>query len=196
VSRAAIQEFMMTKIRTWRDGLIVSILTVAVLAVGCSSVRKVETRSDDPEALARIQHRLQDVLDAAVRKDFDRLESYHLYGPQFTRFSTSSATRQDAASTRQLEREGLALLAGLQMRADDLKIDVFGKTAITTFILDYKFDTKAGTIRSKERATLVFVNKNGDWKIVHEHLSTITPADTSAANVAPAVDSETNRGRQ
>jgi len=43
------------------------------------------------------------------------------------------------------------------MRADDLKIDVFGNVGIATFILDYSFDSGGVVVHRKERSTLVFV---------------------------------------
>ena len=41
-------------------------------------------------AQASVQTRIEQVLDAATAKDFDRLASYHLAGPKFTNCSTSS----------------------------------------------------------------------------------------------------------
>ncbi|MCZ7638551.1 MAG: nuclear transport factor 2 family protein [Verrucomicrobia bacterium] len=110
-------------------------------------------------------------------KDFERLDSYHFYGPKFTRFSGGSPVIMDAAATRKAEHEGLAALQELTMGVDALKIDVFGTVGIATFILNYSFASGDATVRRKERSTLVFVNERGDWKIAHEHLSPITPAE-------------------
>jgi ketosteroid isomerase-like protein len=66
-------------------------------------------------------------------------------------------------------------IMGLKMRADALKIDVFGDVGIATFILDYSYNSGGETRHAKERATMVFVKKGGSWKIVHEHLSAIKP---------------------
>jgi hypothetical protein len=65
------------------------------------------------EARAQIERRLHEVFVAVESKDFERLESYHLYGPKFTRFSGTSAARQDAATTRKIEHDGLASLQAL-----------------------------------------------------------------------------------
>jgi ketosteroid isomerase-like protein len=172
--------------RTLKGWIIVGTLGAALLAGGCRSMRTAGSKAEDPDARAQVERRLHEVLDAAERKDFDRLESFHLYGPKFTRFSGSSATRQDAAGTRKLEREGLAALDGLEMRAEDLKVDLFGNVAIATFILDCSFDTQGGTVRRRDRCTLVFVRENGVWRIVHEHLSSIAPADPGRSQTGSA----------
>jgi len=59
------------------------------------------------------------------------------------------------------------------MRADALRVDVFGNVGIATFILDYSFDSGGQTIHKKDRSTLVFVKEGGTWKITHEHLSPV-----------------------
>jgi hypothetical protein len=88
--------------------LIAATLAIAFLAAGCASVRTADLQSDDPEARAQIERRLHEVLVAAESKDFGRLESYHMYGPKFTRFSDASVARQDAAATRKIEHDGFA----------------------------------------------------------------------------------------
>jgi ketosteroid isomerase-like protein len=174
--------------------LIVSVLAIVFLGAGCASVRTVDVHADDPKATAQIERRLHEVLAAAESKDFIRLESYHLYGPKFTRFSGSAPARQDAAVTRQIERNGLAPLQGLKMRADALKVDVFGDVGIATFILDYSFEAGGATVPKKDRTTMVFVKEGGEWKITHEHLSPIKLAEPDGpANGSQPFRSETNR---
>jgi ketosteroid isomerase-like protein len=161
------------KYRDTLGRLVALALLVAFFITGHVAPLRADPHADDAEARSQIEHRLREIFAAAKNKDFTRLESYHLYGPKFTRFSGSSPARLDADATRQLERVGLASLEGLQMRADALQIDVFGRVGIATFLLDYSFDVGGEAIRKKDRTTLVFVNENGDWKIVHEHLSEI-----------------------
>jgi ketosteroid isomerase-like protein len=100
-----------------------------------------------------------------------RLDSYHFYGPKFTKFAAEVFGRQDAAAARKGEHDGSAAVNDLKMQADDLKIDVFGDAAIATFILNYSFKTGTGTIEKKARSTMVFVKDRGTWKITHEHFS-------------------------
>ena len=143
-----------------------SVVVAGLLAGGCASHRGAGPR-------AQIEQRLQEVLAAAASKDFTRLDSYHLYGPRFTKFTGSSPERLDAAATRTTEHEGLTAAEGLRMRAEDLKIDLFGNVGIATFLLEYSFDARGQSYHRKERSTLVFVKDGTAWRIAHEHLSPI-----------------------
>lgn len=144
---------------------------VAILVGGCASAPKANVQPDFPEERAQIQRRLNEIFDAAAKKDLDRLESYHFYGPKFSKFSASSPSRQGASAARKGERDGLAAISGLKMQPEDLKIDVFGDVGIATFVLDSSFKVGADTIERQERSTLVFVKEHGAWKIAHEHFS-------------------------
>ena len=150
-------------------------LVLACLAAGCASPRGTNPHAGHAVERMQIERRLQEIFTAAEEKDFDRLESYHFYGRKFTKFSGSSSERQDAAASRKGEHDGLATIKGLKMRADRLKIDVFGDVGIATFILDYRYDSGVETIELKDRSTMVFVRDRGAWKIAHEHLSPIKP---------------------
>ena len=152
-----------------------SLLLPMLLATGCCCVETNKEQAEDREAQSQISQCLQQVFDAAEKKDFNRLDSYHLYGPKFTKFTGSSPERLDAAAGRKGEHDGLGAVNGMKMQADGLKIDVFGEVGIATFILDYSFDRGGERIQRRDRTTLVFVKEGGAWKIAHEHLSPIKP---------------------
>jgi len=139
----------------------------------CATAPREKGAAAQPKEAKEITNRLVEIIDACEKKDFDRLESYHLYGPKFTKFSTESAGRLDADVARKGERDGLSAVNGLSMRADGLKIDVFGKTAIATFVLSYSFKLGEETIEKQVKTTMVFVKEGGQWRIAHEHLSAI-----------------------
>lgn len=173
--------------------LATSLLGLALLAAGCASVRTVDLHADHPEAREQIERRLHEILTAAESKDFERLDRYHFYGPKFTRFSGGSPVIMDAAATRKAEHEGLGALEGLTMEVEGLKIDVFGTVGIAAFILNYSFASGDATVRRKERSTLVFVNERGDWRIAHEHLSSMTLAEPDdPESGSRTIRSETN----
>ena len=144
--------------------------TLACLLSGCATAPTGKPTWEHPGEKARIQSRLSEILDAAEKKDFERLDSYHFYGPRFTKFGTAGG-RLDAAEARQDEHQGLTRISNLSMRVEDLKIDVFGDAGIATFIMNSDFGTGTNTFHSKARSTLVFVNDGGSWKITHEHFS-------------------------
>jgi len=159
----------------FRAGMMASAFLAAFLAIGCESQPAFNPLVSQTPQQEQIAQRLQEVFEAAEKKDFDRLDSYHLYGPKFTKFSGSSPERLDATAGQLGEHDGLGAIKGLKMRADGLKIDIFDNVGIATFILDYSFDSGGEVVRRRERSTLVFVRERGAWKIAHEHLSPITP---------------------
>src|SRR5262245_37405199 len=96
----------------------------ALVVTGCASVDPNPPPMIQSREQVQIQRRLNEVFAAAESKDFTRLDSYHLYGPKFTKFTGSSPDRLDAAAAQNGEHEGLGAAKGLVMRAADLKIDV------------------------------------------------------------------------
>ena len=148
---------------------------LAVLFAGCASVPAAKPTADYSKEQAQIRRRLDEIIGAAEKKDFERLDSYHLYGRKFTKFSPEAPGRQDAEAARKGEHDGLAAATDLGMKADDLKIDVFGHVGIATFVLNYSFKGPTGVIERKARSTMVFVKERGVWKIAHEHLSALNP---------------------
>ena len=151
-------------------------LLALLTCLGCASVPKANLEADDGEERARIGQRLNQIFDAAQKKDLERLDSYHFYGPKFTKFSASFPGRQDAATARQGEHNGITAANDLKMNAEDLKVDIFGNVAIATFNLNFSFKTDSGVVERKEQSTLVFVKDRGEWKIAHEHFSPIPSA--------------------
>jgi len=146
-----------------------SALLTAFLLTGCAALHTANPQVTE----AQIQQRLQDVFAAAESRDFNRLDDYHLYGPKFTKFTGSSIDRLDAAAARKGEHDELGRAEGLKMRADALKIDVFGNIGIATCILHCGLEAGGEVVHKKHRSTLVFVKEGGEWKIAHEHLSPI-----------------------
>ena len=49
-----------------------------------------QTASEPTDAQAQVRARLEEIWPTAAARDFDRLESFHLYGPKFTSSRTAS----------------------------------------------------------------------------------------------------------
>jgi four helix bundle protein len=169
------------------------LLGICVLLTGCASAPlrtgqggaatpPYPGRADLPvrhSGSEQVKQRLDEIINAVETKDFPRLDSYHWYGPHFTKFA-SKGQRLDAAAAREGEHKGLSALAGLKLRAEDLQIDVFDDTAVATFTSVATIGGIGGAssaspqsnpITKRERGTLIFVKHEGSWKIVHEHFS-------------------------
>ena len=143
----------------------------ALLLVGCASSPTAKLNAPHPQEQAAVERRINEIFDAAEKKDMTRLDSYHFYGPKFTKFAPEAMGRLNASAAREGEHVGLAQLDELMMRADGLKVDVFGDTAIATFVMTYSFRLNEEIIRKQAFATLIFVKMDGEWKITHEHFS-------------------------
>ena len=127
-----------------------------------------------PEAQAQIRRRLDEIWATARNRDFERLESFHLYGPKFTEFKDAKP-RGDARSCAAGERATFTMIDQPQVDMRDLAINVFGDVAIATFNGHFIGQIKGNPVALDQQGTLVFVQIGGDWKIVHEHFSLIGP---------------------
>ena len=57
--------------------------------------------------------------------------------------------------------------------ADDIKVRIYGDTAIVTYRSTAKGKDQDGAIAEQRRWTRVFVRENGQWKLVHGQGTTI-----------------------
>ena len=121
---------------------------------------------------AQVEKRLNQIMTAARTKAVDELESYHAFGPKFTKFDDfEPLERQDAEATRNLEREAILGVEEFSPKVVDLKVDVFGPVALTTFVMQYDVVADGERHSFRARATMVFANEGDEWLIVHEHFS-------------------------
>lgn len=116
--------------------------------------------------------RIDEILDACQAKDFDRLASYHLAGPKFTKFDDEGPqVRQDSTTAMQAEIDAFRPLEDFTGWFEDLKIDVFGDVAVATGIFRCAFRVAGKPGTASSRTSAVFVDNNGQWLIAHEHNS-------------------------
>ena len=125
-----------------------------------------------PEAQAQIRRRLDEIWAAARSRDFERLESFHLYGPKFTEFKDGKP-RGDARSCAAGERAIFSMLEAPAVDMNDLVIHVYGDVAIATFNGHFTGQMHGQAVALDQQSTMVFVQVSADWKVVHEHFSPI-----------------------
>ena len=89
---------------------------------------------------AKIGKVIADLCDAFAKKDADKLESFHAYGPKFTKFEDDGLGRQDAAAGKKGERDAMAAFKSITAQVSDLKVDVFGQAAVRHLHPDYSGD--------------------------------------------------------
>jgi ketosteroid isomerase-like protein len=74
-------------------------------------------------------------------------------------------------STNETESEHVLSISDASFDLEDIKIDLFEDIAVTTFYNNYLFTKNNVRVQGKGRVTLVFLNTEEGWKIVHEHSS-------------------------
>ena len=128
--------------------------------------------ASDTDAQAQVRARLEEIWPTAAARDFDRLESFHLYGPRFTMFKEGQP-RGDAAACAAGERAFFSRLEQSVADMNDLAINVFGDVAIATFNGHFSGQIAGNAVGIEQQCTMVLVRVDDDWKIVHEHMSPI-----------------------
>jgi hypothetical protein len=69
-----------------RSLLAVPVLLLLVSLTGCQAKKDDMITMQYPEEQKKIERIVHEIFDAAKQKDFDKLESFHLKGPKFTKF--------------------------------------------------------------------------------------------------------------
>jgi ketosteroid isomerase-like protein len=119
---------------------------------------------------AAIRARLDEIWVAAAARDFDRLESFHRYGSEFTSFKENTP-REDAAGNAAGERAMFSMLENPRVDMNDLVVNVFGQVGIATFNGHFTASIHGTATSLDQQATMVFVDSGDGWKLVHEHFS-------------------------
>jgi len=120
---------------------------------------------------------IQAFFDAGREKDLTSLMDFH--SPMgFTKFDDNPPfTRQNSEEAFIHEQAAFANISDYQYKIEELKIDVFGETAIATFYLTYNgvfvndYSFEGMTVGSRSRVSMVLARFRGNWKMVHEHFS-------------------------
>ena len=145
---------------------------VAVVALG-AVLHPAAGAADGSGEQQAVAETIRAVFRAAEQKQVDLLESYHLYGPQFTKFDEFGGGREDAATAQAAERRAVAAVKTFKATVEDLKVDLVGQAAVATFIVTYSAELVDATATGRLRSTVVFAKHRRSWKIVHEHYSAL-----------------------
>ena len=124
-----------------------------------------------PEAEQEVIDTFGEIAQSLIDGDMDRLISFHAYSSKFTEFK-DGAPRNGGVANEEYERTVFgAVTEVIAFNADQLKVAVYGDVANVTFHSDFQlmFGTDLAVINNQ--ISLLFVNTNDGWKIVHEHHS-------------------------
>ena len=124
-----------------------------------------------PEAKQEVIDTFVGIAQSIKDGDMDKLISYHAYGPKFTEFK-DGAPRNGGAANETYER-GLfgSVTEVVSFDAKDLAVAVYGDVANVTFHSDFQLKFGEDLVVVNNQITLLFVNTNNGWKLVHEHHS-------------------------
>jgi len=116
--------------------------------------------------------------EAGKDKDLAALPRFYASSSSFTKFDDSPPyTRQNSEQAFVHEQAAFANISDYTYQIDDLRIDLFGETAVSTFYLTYggifvnDYSFEGSPVGSRVRVTMVLLKTTDGWKIAHEHLS-------------------------
>jgi ketosteroid isomerase-like protein len=142
------------------------IITAVMLVVGFTSGQEpIEELSEELKLV------VLDVWNDANNRDIESLKSAHFNSPRFSKFGPRVSERQNVDETNSSESEHFSSIKDVDLKIDDLKIDIFDNVGVITFYNNYSFIKNSKSVNGKGRVTLVFYNTHDGWKIVHEHSS-------------------------
>ena len=151
---------------------------LAIAAVLILTLSSCETRQESKRDLvndnftdsqAELKVVLKNIYDDAMTANTEGLTTSHLISPKFTKLGPRSFERQTAEQTNDSEASFFSSISDLNVELKDIKIDVFGDVAVTTFYPHFTFMRDGSEINGSTRQTLVFLKTDQGWKIIHEH---------------------------
>jgi len=100
-----------------------------------------------------------------------KLISFHAYGPKFNEFKNGEPHNGNEANEEYERNVFGSVTEVVAFNANDLKNAVYGEVANLTFHSDFQLKFGTDLVVVNDQITLLFVNPNDGWKMVHEHHS-------------------------
>jgi ketosteroid isomerase-like protein len=125
---------------------------------------------------AKIRDLINEYFLLAKTKEIEKIDGF--LHSAFTKFGDSPPyDRRDYERALMLEQLQFASISDYDFKIEDMSIEIQGDMAMASFLLhssgmivdDYSF--RGTTINNKSRATVVLRKVNGQWKMLHQHLS-------------------------
>lgn len=133
---------------------------------------KVDLLNDEfPESKEAISKTMDSIVQSIKDGDIDRLISFHAYSPKFTEFKNGEP-RNGGAENEEFERGVFGSVTEVvKFDMNDLNVAVYGDVANVTLHSDFhlKFDEDLAVVN--DQISLLFLNTDKGWRIVHEHHS-------------------------
>jgi ketosteroid isomerase-like protein len=146
------------------------IMIIGLLSTSCKS--KVDLVNDEfPEEQEEVINTFVAIANSIKEGDVDKLIAFHAYSPKFTEFKNGEP-RNGAKENEAHERNVFGSVTEVvKFDAKDLKVAVYGDVANVTFQSDFQLKFGDDLVVVNDQITLLFVNTDDGWKMVHEHHS-------------------------
>lgn len=145
--------------------LVIFILTVTSLVVG----QKQTTRSTQKERVTAAIRKLDDErIQAQIHADKAALD--RIYAPDFIGIGPSGTVRTKPQVLADFTSHDLVFQS---ITTDDVRIRVYGNTAVETGRSTMIGEDKGKTVPRDNRFTRVWVKQQGEWRLVANHYSTL-----------------------
>ena len=136
-----------------------------------------------------VEATIRSLFEVGKNKDLSSLADLHASRDLFTKFDENPPyTRQNSEEAFVYEQAAFANISDYEYTIEELRIDLLGDVAISTFYLTYSgmfvndYSFEGSPVRARTRATIVMTRTPRGWKMVHEHLSRLP--DPTANNHA------------
>jgi len=166
----------MTKFRinnmNTKDRLPATLLLFIIFLISCTTKNKDQgDMINDPNltAQAEVREAIISIVKDAEMANIDGLQAAHLHSNKFTKFGPRQFERQDVESTNKSEAAFFGSISEYKQEIKELKIDVFGNTAVATYYPHVTFKQNGEEKKVSGRQTFVFLKTENSWKLVHEH---------------------------
>jgi ketosteroid isomerase-like protein len=145
--------------RAMNRALIIAIsLTLALLLAGCRKDRAAAKHAIAEQEIRQLE---QQWADAELKRDTAFFERVMTDSYLYTAPSNIVMTKAELlASSKPLPPDVTSVSANL----DDLKVRIYGDTAIVTGIVMQRLQFPQGNVSGKYRYTKVYVKQNGSWQ--------------------------------
>ncbi|SFZ91619.1 Ketosteroid isomerase homolog [Flaviramulus basaltis] len=160
---------------------LVCLMLLGIISIGCgeNELEEKDTKLDlinpeFPEAKQEVLETFVAIAQSIKDGDLNKLISFHAYSPKFTEFKNGQPRNGGEANEAHERSVFGAVTEVVAFNAEDLKIAVYGDVANLTFHSDFQLKFGEDLVVVNDQITLLFVNTNDGWKMVHEHHSPLT----------------------
>lgn len=169
--------------------IVSSALAICLLMICCTAEKpvsvsveevKVDLINDEfPEAKQEVMETFGAIAQSIKDGDIDKLISFHAYGPKFTEFKNGEPRNGGEANEEHERNVFGSVTEVLKFDANDLQIAVYNDVANVTFHSDFHLKFGEDMVVVNDQITLLFVNTDDGWKLVHEHHSPLKQAEAA-----------------